>query len=178
MNSPTTKSRFTPMRFFLYRLFLPTAVAAYSNVSRQGYFTRQCHTHSHQHHDVVKTYPNNKIALPASETFAVRSHYPARSIVSYRAINSSLKSTKNEINAKSLSTADIQHIKLAARLAGIGKGNTYPNPAVGCVLVRHESEDVIVGSGLHPRYVIRSIIEVIYNVNVACDLTFHYHLLL
>ena len=52
-----------------------------------------------------------------------------------------------------MSTADIEHMKLAARLAGIAKGNTYPNPAVGCVLVRHESEDEIVGSGFHPRYV-------------------------
>ena len=133
------------MRILLYRLIIPTAVAAYSNVIRQGYlnlnrqhqyyFTRS----SYQYQEVVAVYPNKDSA---------QYRYP-----SHRAINTSLKSndSKHEVHLKSLSTADIQHMKLAARLAGIGKGNTYPNPAVGCVLVKHNDEDEIIGSGFHPR---------------------------
>mmetsp|Transcript_24038 Transcript_24038/g.43129 ORF Transcript_24038/g.43129 Transcript_24038/m.43129 type:complete len:465 (+) Transcript_24038:304-1698(+) len=52
-----------------------------------------------------------------------------------------------------LSTADIEHMKLATSLARIGYGNTFPNPAVGCVLVRHDDDeaDAIIGSGFHPK---------------------------
>ena len=48
---------------------------------------------------------------------------------------------------------DIHHMNLATSLARIGYGNTFPNPAVGCVLVRHRDRDgdVVVGSGFHPR---------------------------
>jgi len=51
-------------------------------------------------------------------------------------------------------------MKLAVRAARIGYGNTYPNPAVGCVLVRqskdgdggeNEEEGVVAGTGFHPR---------------------------
>lgn len=51
-------------------------------------------------------------------------------------------------------TVDLMHMKQATDLARIAYGNTYPNPAVGCVLVRHDMDDdgdVIVGSGFHPR---------------------------
>ncbi|KAL7528252.1 hypothetical protein ACHAXR_004818, partial [Thalassiosira sp. AJA248-18] len=57
-----------------------------------------------------------------------------------------------------LSTADISHMNLATKHARIGYGNTFPNPAVGCVLVRHDHEDgaseqldTIIGSGFHPK---------------------------
>ena len=145
------KSRPAPMRF-LYRLVLPTAVAAYSNVNHRGYLTRQF-TRSHH---VVSTYANKKLPLPSNDVLVAHNNYPVQTVVTHRAINSSLKSTdtKSEDGVQTtLSTADIEHMKLAARLARIGKGNTYPNPAVGCVLVRHETEDEIVGSGFHPRYV-------------------------
>lgn len=49
---------------------------------------------------------------------------------------------------------DIDYMKLAIEAARIGSGNTFPNPAVGCVLVRHggeEENDTIVGSGFHPK---------------------------
>ncbi len=148
------KSRPTSIRF-LYRLILPTAVAAYSNVSRQGYLTRQ-YTGSHH---VVSTCSADKarVPFPSSGIYAAHHHYyPVQTVVPHRVKHTSLKSTNTdrEVNAKSLSTADIQHMKLAARLAGIGKGNTYPNPAVGCVLVRHQDEDEIIGSGFHPRYIL------------------------
>ena len=135
---------------FLYRLILPTAVAAYSNVSRQGYVNRQ---YTRSNHDVVSTYANKKLPLQSSGVFVAHNHHPVQTVVSHRTINSSLRSTDVKHEVGTLSTADIEHMKLAARLAGIGKGNTYPNPAVGCVLVRHQAEDEIVGSGFHPRYV-------------------------
>jgi len=54
-----------------------------------------------------------------------------------------------------LSVTDISHMNAASSLARIGHGNTFPNPAVGCVLVRHENnddeDDSIIGSGFHPR---------------------------
>jgi len=50
----------------------------------------------------------------------------------------------NVITAK-----DVEYMALAARHARLGFGNTYPNPAVGCILVR--GEDEIVGEGFHPR---------------------------
>jgi len=46
-------------------------------------------------------------------------------------------------------------MRRAAALARIGYGNTYPNPAVGCVIVRPDAngddDDVVVGFGFHPR---------------------------
>lgn len=53
-------------------------------------------------------------------------------------------------------TTDLQYMKQAVSLARIGYGNTFPNPAVGCVLVRHDSDvpsshDTILGSGFHPK---------------------------
>ena len=52
----------------------------------------------------------------------------------------------------SLSASDIHHMKLAMQTARIGAGNTYPNPAVGCVLVRHNEDSLeIIGSGFHPK---------------------------
>lgn len=50
----------------------------------------------------------------------------------------------------SISKADIHYIKLALNHAQKGVGSTWPNPAVGCVLVRQDSGEVI-GSGFHPR---------------------------
>ena len=49
-----------------------------------------------------------------------------------------------------LSLADLEHMKLAAKLARVGKGNTFPNPAVGCVIVRNSDESVL-GCGFHPK---------------------------
>jgi diaminohydroxyphosphoribosylaminopyrimidine deaminase/5-amino-6-(5-phosphoribosylamino)uracil reductase len=54
-------------------------------------------------------------------------------------------------------------MKQATTLARIGYGNTFPNPAVGCVLVRHHHDnendssqttiplDEVIGSGFHPK---------------------------
>ena len=54
-----------------------------------------------------------------------------------------------------LTAADVAHMRRAASLARAGRGSTFPNPAVGCVLVRHDGDGggdgVVVGSGFHPR---------------------------
>jgi hypothetical protein len=142
-NSRPTSTR------FLYRLIIPTAVAAYSSFSRQGYLNRQ-YTRSYH----VSTSNRAVVPFPSSGSYVAQHHDLVRTVVPNRVKYTSLKSTNSnrEVNAKTLSAADIQHMKLASRLAGIGKGNTYPNPAVGCVLVRHQDEDEIIGSGFHPRY--------------------------
>jgi pyrimidine deaminase RibD-like protein/RNA-binding protein YhbY len=45
---------------------------------------------------------------------------------------------------------DRKFLDQAIEHAKIGLGHTYPNPAVGCVLVNQETNEVI-GSGFHPR---------------------------
>ena len=45
---------------------------------------------------------------------------------------------------------DREFLDEAIEHAKIGLGHTYPNPAVGCVLVNQETNEVI-GSGFHPR---------------------------
>lgn len=51
-----------------------------------------------------------------------------------------------------ISTIDLKYMSLALDHASIGKGGTYPNPAVGCVLVRHDKdgEAQVIGQGFHP----------------------------
>src|SRR5262245_4269479 len=49
---------------------------------------------------------------------------------------------QSALNASSL--ADHEHMRAALRLAARGLGDTWPNPAVGCVLVK---DGVVVGRG-------------------------------
>jgi pyrimidine deaminase RibD-like protein len=54
-----------------------------------------------------------------------------------------------------ISASDLDYMSLALRHASIGKGGTYPNPAVGCVLVRHTDDNgkgaaEVIGQGFHP----------------------------
>ena len=51
-----------------------------------------------------------------------------------------------------ISARDLNYMSLALDHASIGKGGTYPNPAVGCVLVRHDKDgdDQVIGQGFHP----------------------------
>ena len=147
-----SSSRPAHIRFF-YRLVLPTAVAAYSsNVSRYGHLTRQYTRTSHHH--VTSYYANKEPFLSRRGIYYFKDadqNCPSQksSFLPHRLIRTCLQSTSTSDHQ--LSTADIQHMKLAARLARIGYGNTYPNPAVGCVLVRHQDDYEIIGSGFHPR---------------------------
>ena len=52
-------------------------------------------------------------------------------------------------SSSSLSALDLSYLTLAYNHALLGLGKTYPNPAVGCVLV--SSAGVLLGEGFHPR---------------------------
>ena len=60
------------------------------------------------------------------------------------------------VETSSISASDLSYTSLALEHASIGKGGTYPNPAVGCVLVRHttdndgQEEAEVIGQGFHP----------------------------
>mmetsp|Transcript_1535 Transcript_1535/g.1960 ORF Transcript_1535/g.1960 Transcript_1535/m.1960 type:complete len:388 (-) Transcript_1535:96-1259(-) len=51
--------------------------------------------------------------------------------------------------ATSQHETDVKYMQLALSHARLGHGRTYPNPAVGCVLVNSRNE--IIGEGFHPR---------------------------
>jgi len=57
-------------------------------------------------------------------------------------------------SATKITLADQKYMRMALEYAKIGKGCTYPNPAVGCVLVRtnlKDNQEFIVGTGFHPK---------------------------
>ena len=57
--------------------------------------------------------------------------------------------TKCSLKAATTST-DNEYLLQAVQHATLGKGHTFPNPAVGCVLVRQDTGEVV-GKGFHPR---------------------------
>lgn len=63
----------------------------------------------------------------------------------------------NSPNTDSITKVDQKYISMALEYAKLGKGFTFPNPAVGCVIVKsktgtpNEEEDMIIGSGFHPK---------------------------
>lgn len=56
----------------------------------------------------------------------------------------------HEHRHKALSRDDEMFLSQAVEFARYGKGHTFPNPAVGCVIVRSDTNEVL-GSGFHPR---------------------------
>mmetsp|Transcript_25714 Transcript_25714/g.56389 ORF Transcript_25714/g.56389 Transcript_25714/m.56389 type:complete len:413 (-) Transcript_25714:899-2137(-) len=63
---------------------------------------------------------------------------------------SSIASNDNGVATTRLSKEDGAFLAQALEHAKIGSGHTFPNPAVGCLLVRQDTGDVI-GAGFHPR---------------------------
>lgn len=63
---------------------------------------------------------------------------------------SSSASTSNKGGSTRLSKEDREHLAEAVTYAKIGSGHTFPNPAVGCLLVRQDTGEVM-GAGFHPR---------------------------
>jgi diaminohydroxyphosphoribosylaminopyrimidine deaminase/5-amino-6-(5-phosphoribosylamino)uracil reductase len=67
-----------------------------------------------------------------------------------------LRSTNDEssslssLSSSSLSADDRKFLSQALEYARIGLGHTFPNPAVGCVLVRQDTSETL-GAGFHPR---------------------------
>jgi pyrimidine deaminase RibD-like protein/RNA-binding protein YhbY len=76
-------------------------------------------------------------------------------VVSQRSFRYSPRTTSTALSAVPLvipsriTKDDNAYMKIAIDAAARGKGNTYPNPAVGCVLVSDNSD--IIGIGFHPR---------------------------
>ena len=133
-------------KLFCYHLVLPVGAvaAAYYNNRKVGFIL-----------------PRTIICNKSSEIFRCRNrdYFYALTTIFKSATSSDdaekTKSTSKSVQTKLSTNADIQHMKLATRYARIGYGYTFPNPAVGCVLVRHadqdDGEDTIIGSGFHPR---------------------------
>mmetsp|Transcript_12186 Transcript_12186/g.34859 ORF Transcript_12186/g.34859 Transcript_12186/m.34859 type:complete len:412 (+) Transcript_12186:192-1427(+) len=67
-----------------------------------------------------------------------------------RSLFSSAASTDNKGGNTRLSKEDREYLAQAVTYAKIGSGHTFPNPAVGCLLVHQETGEVM-GSGFHPR---------------------------
>mmetsp|Transcript_3560 Transcript_3560/g.7861 ORF Transcript_3560/g.7861 Transcript_3560/m.7861 type:complete len:440 (-) Transcript_3560:31-1350(-) len=132
-----TQSRST-MTMLFYQLVLQTivsssVVAAFSNVHYHG-----CNG--------PKTISNNHLQN--------REYFHASKTV--RRSTSSDDATITSPPPATRLSNDIKHMNLATSLARIGYGNTFPNPAVGCVLVRQNDDDdsslgSIIGSGFHPK---------------------------
>lgn len=58
--------------------------------------------------------------------------------------------SSSSATSTSLSKDDVRFLSQALDYARIGAGHTFPNPAVGCVLVDQSSQQVL-GAGFHPR---------------------------
>mmetsp|Transcript_17458 Transcript_17458/g.25454 ORF Transcript_17458/g.25454 Transcript_17458/m.25454 type:complete len:326 (-) Transcript_17458:19-996(-) len=62
--------------------------------------------------------------------------------------------TKHIATTRTISPDDNRYMKQAIDAASRGVGNTFPNPAVGCVLVsknKDQGEDEVLGVGFHPK---------------------------
>ena len=62
----------------------------------------------------------------------------------------SSSSSLSSSSTSGISESDEDYLQQAIQNAKLGLGYTYPNPAVGCVLVRQDTNEVV-GSGFHPR---------------------------
>jgi|EP00979_Chaetoceros_neogracilis_P005496 diaminohydroxyphosphoribosylaminopyrimidine deaminase/5-amino-6-(5-phosphoribosylamino)uracil reductase len=61
----------------------------------------------------------------------------------------SLLMTNDATRVGKITSDDNTYMRKAIEAASLGLGNTYPNPAVGCVLV--SSNEEVIGVGFHPR---------------------------
>jgi len=86
---------------------------------------------------------NNKNQRFSSSFFFHR--HPTLRRLSATTISSSTTSKEDTI-----SKDDEKYLKLAVEYAKIGYGHTFPNPAVGCVIVSSDKKKIL-GKGFHPR---------------------------
>jgi pyrimidine deaminase RibD-like protein/RNA-binding protein YhbY len=87
------------------------------------------------------------LLLRQAKSFGPALQRPSNNIVS-RLSSRTFTSTLSPLFA--ISAEDEVFLALALEHAGNGFARTFPNPAVGCVLVRQDTNEVI-GSGFHPR---------------------------
>lgn len=96
------------------------------------------------------------VAIASSFAFhhvrSFRNVVPISLSSSRRIINHPLRSLSSSTTTdrQALSEKDEDFLSQALQHAKNGIGQTYPNPAVGCVLVRQDTDEVV-GSGFHPR---------------------------
>jgi pyrimidine deaminase RibD-like protein/RNA-binding protein YhbY len=124
------------------RLALPVLLSSAAAVSA---FTPNQYHHpfTANHHKRNHCDPSNRRQINLQQKYAA---------VSNKQSSTTIQSTNsNELCSSSpLTPTDIHHMKQATQTARIAYGNTYPNPAVGCILVDRDSSTVI-GSGFHPK---------------------------
>jgi len=82
--------------------------------------------------------------------FGPRRHYRRCPIIQTSISTSTSTNQNNEETTNQILEQDIEYMKKALEAAEKGVGNTYPNPAVGCVLVDN-TNDSIIGTGFHPK---------------------------
>lgn len=147
MSSAALVSARKSRSMLFYRIVLPTIVSSSAVVSA---YTNLHHTQIRSLHPSAA----HSNVLPFGPRRRHSSNEYPRQILRYDRSLAKSRNSANSNNATttSLTTSDVQHMKLAVRLARIGYGNTFPNPAVGCVLVSHgDDSSSIIGSGFHPK---------------------------
>lgn len=89
--------------------------------------------------------------VPSHFTSISKFHPVKRTLLaknSFFKLPSKLFMSSDTDTANKITSEDNLYMKKAIEAASIGVGNTYPNPAVGCVLV---SSDEVIGVGAHPK---------------------------
>jgi pyrimidine deaminase RibD-like protein len=100
------------------------------------------------HHCHTMEFTNNWSSLTMQQSTAKRLRALSSTTTNQHWL--SLQNTTGSSTSSTLSTDDLQFLSQALDYARLGAGHTFPNPAVGCVLVEQESQRVL-GSGFHPR---------------------------
>jgi len=75
---------------------------------------------------------------------------PSYAVQDFPPQRSNLFMSSNVSAEKKISAEDNLYMKQAIEAAALGVGNTYPNPAVGCLIVSSDSGKVL-GKGFHPK---------------------------
>ncbi|KAL3933291.1 MAG: hypothetical protein SGARI_003738 [Bacillariaceae sp.] len=103
--------------------------------------TRKCHVRSF-------VFPHGSQTL--NKCTATAGPYTYTTSLRSSSTDSSSSSSSSSTTSSNLSDDDQRFLSQALDYARIGAGHTFPNPAVGCVLVHQETQQVL-GAGFHPR---------------------------
>jgi pyrimidine deaminase RibD-like protein/RNA-binding protein YhbY len=106
---------------------------------------------SHHHHVVRAAFCSNVVSKTTRANNYYRPTCRTNFVVSTtKFFSSSSSSSLSSSSSTVLSKADESFMQQAIEYARIGVGHTFPNPAVGCVLVNQDTNEVI-GAGFHPQ---------------------------
>ncbi|KAG7358100.1 cytidine deaminase-like protein [Nitzschia inconspicua] len=120
-----------------------------SSSSSFGISSFQYKQHYQQQQRYAKTRRQQSIAL-TRRCLSMDGTNNVSAISSSSTTTSTSTSTTTSSSTDTLSTEDVRYLSQALDLARLGAGQTFPNPAVGCVLVNTDTQTVI-GAGFHPR---------------------------